>query len=60
MTKTTTAKFSNKTIYRECSCGEDAHDLTCKKTDEGWISFWACRNCRSEIHPKVQTPKQYV
>ena len=51
-TKTRTTKSTpRKTIYRECSCGENAHDYQADRRDGMWIHYWACRNCGAEIHP---------
>ncbi len=48
--KTTKTRAATKTIYRECDCGENAHDAQADKRDGQWVTYWACRNCRAEIH----------
>lgn len=41
---------SNLTIYRECSCGENAHEYTGYRTPAGY-KIYSCRNCYNEIVP---------
>ena len=47
----TTKLHGKKTIYRQCDCGETAHDGAADKNSNGeWFHFYACRNCGSRIH----------
>ena len=47
----TTKTHGKKTIYRECDCGENAHDGEADRNANGeWFYFYKCRNCRSRIY----------
>lgn len=40
---------AKKTIYRECACGENAHDCSASKIDGRWYTVYLCRNCHARI-----------
>ena len=44
-----------KTLYRECACGENAHDLEAARLSGTWVRVYVCRNCRSVVVGPVMT-----
>ncbi len=51
----TTKVSKADTIYRDCKCGENAHDAEAEKIDGVWHTVYKCRNCRARIIGPVHT-----
>ena len=49
---TSTKPGAVKTIYRECECGENAHDFRLVAGETGGRWAYVCRNCYSPIYCK--------
>jgi hypothetical protein len=44
-----TKAHTGKTIYRECACGENAHDRSAERIGGIWYLVYKCRNCLTPI-----------